>query len=53
MRKFPNSYEYMIVTASGFVLGEGIMSIFNVILKSSGVPVLTCGGCLSGMCEGC
>lgn len=53
-RKNPKSFdENMIVVASGFVLGEGIISIFNAILKASGVPVLTCSGCVPGLCSGC
>jgi uncharacterized oligopeptide transporter (OPT) family protein len=31
--------KYMIVVASGFVLGEGLLSIFTAILKSAKVPV--------------
>ncbi|EGC36348.1 hypothetical protein DICPUDRAFT_32017 [Dictyostelium purpureum] len=40
-KKNPHSYrEYMIIVASGFVLGEGITSILTAILKVIGVPHL-------------
>lgn len=43
----------MIIVASGFVLGEGIFSIFNAILKTIGVGVISCVGCPNGFCSGC
>ena len=45
--------NYMIVVASGLVLGEGIFAIVTAILKSFDVPVLTCAGCVAVFCEGC
>ena len=53
-RRSPHSHKnYLIVVASGFVLGEGVMSIITALLKSSGVGVLTCVGCTAGFCSGC
>jgi len=38
----PTSHtNYMIVVASGFVLGEGIFSLINMIYKATGVPTIT------------
>lgn len=45
--------QYMIVVASGFVLGEGLMSIVNAGLKSAGITWVWCGGCPAGFCLGC
>ena len=42
LRSNPSSERrYMILTASGLVLGEGIMSIFTALLISCGIPVLS------------
>ena len=43
----------LIVTASGFVLGEGIISVVTLILRSCGVGVSSCWGCGHGLCSGC
>lgn len=43
----------LIVVASGFVLGEGVMSIFHLLLRTYGVGVASCWGCDFGMCRGC
>ena len=43
----------LIVVASGFVLGEGVMSVCNLVLRSAGVGVGSCWGCGHGMCGGC
>ena len=43
----------LIVVASGFVLGEGVMSIFCLLLRTYGVGVASCWGCDFGMCGGC
>lgn len=43
----------LIVIASGFVLGEGVMSIASLILRTFGVGVVTCWGCTPGLCGGC
>lgn len=43
----------LIVIASGFVLGEGVMSVVLLVLRTFGVGVVSCWGCDSGMCGGC
>ncbi|KAJ7126931.1 oligopeptide transporter [Mycena epipterygia] len=43
----------LIVIASGFVLGEGVVSIVSLVLKTSGVGVASCWGCAPGLCGGC
>jgi len=43
----------LVVVASGFVLGEGVMSIFCLLLRTYGVGVASCWGCDFGMCRGC
>lgn len=43
----------LIVVASGFVLGEGVMSIMLLVLRTFGVGVVSCWGCSPGMCGGC
>jgi len=43
----------LIVIASGFVLGEGITSVFALILRSCGIGVSSCWGCSHGLCSGC
>jgi len=43
----------LIVVASGFVLGEGVMSVVCLVLRTYGIGVLSCWGCSSGMCGGC
>ncbi|KAF8206364.1 OPT oligopeptide transporter [Mycena galopus ATCC 62051] len=43
----------LIVIASGFVLGEGVMSVVSLVMKTSGVGVASCWGCLPGLCGGC
>ena len=45
-------FRYMVLVASGFVLGEGIMAIVNALLKTAGVGALSCFGCVEGMCGG-
>ncbi|KAJ7170743.1 OPT oligopeptide transporter protein-domain-containing protein [Mycena crocata] len=42
----------LIVIASGFVLGEGVVSVISLVLKTSGVGVISCWGCI-GLCGGC
>ncbi|RYG45577.1 hypothetical protein EON67_10445, partial [archaeon] len=51
----PTSYkEYMIMMATGLVLGDGIMSIFTALLVAAGAHPVSCGGCAVGMCgNGC
>lgn len=43
----------IIVIASGFVLGEGVISIVSLILRTLGVGVISCFGCSPGLCGGC
>lgn len=43
----------LIVIASGFVLGEGVVSVISLILRTFGVDVASCWGCIPGMCSGC
>ncbi len=43
----------LIVVASGFVLGEGVMSVFCLLLRTYGVGVASCWGCDFGTCGGC
>lgn len=43
----------LIVIASGFVLGEGVVSVVSLVLKTFGVGVASCWGCLPGLCGGC
>ncbi|RKP05215.1 OPT oligopeptide transporter protein-domain-containing protein, partial [Thamnocephalis sphaerospora] len=43
----------IIVVASGFVLGEGTLSLVNLILKANGIHAATCAGCIDGICSGC
>jgi uncharacterized oligopeptide transporter (OPT) family protein len=40
----------LIVVASGFVLGEGVVSILTLVLKTFGVGVASCWGCGDGCC---
>ena len=43
----------LIVIASGFVLGEGVVSVVSLVLRTFGVGVASCVGCGHGMCGGC
>lgn len=43
----------LIVVASGFVLGEGVMSVVCLVLRMYGIGVVSCWGCNFGMCGGC
>lgn len=42
----------MIIVASGFVLGEGVMAIVNALFITAGVGALSCVGCVGGHCPG-
>ncbi|KAF9178543.1 hypothetical protein BGZ51_007693 [Haplosporangium sp. Z 767] len=42
---------FLIIVASGFVLGEGTFSIVNLILKTSGVHSASCIGCYQSACS--
>ncbi|KAF9090911.1 hypothetical protein BGX29_011223 [Mortierella sp. GBA35] len=41
---------FLIIIASGFVLGEGTLSIVNLFLKTYKVHSWTCAGCIEGIC---
>jgi uncharacterized oligopeptide transporter (OPT) family protein len=43
----------IVIIASGFVLGEGVASILNLILRMIGVGQASCWGCVEGICGGC
>jgi len=43
----------LIIVASGFVLGEGVVSIITLVLRTFGVGVASCIGCGHGLCAGC
>ena len=43
----------LVVVASGFVLGEGVVSVVSLVLRTFGVGVASCVGCGHGMCGGC
>ena len=43
----------LIIIASGFVLGEGVMSIVSLILRIFEIGVVSCFGCGHGLCGGC
>ncbi|RPD54315.1 OPT oligopeptide transporter [Lentinus tigrinus ALCF2SS1-6] len=43
----------LIVVASGFVLGEGVVSVVSLVLRTFGIGVASCVGCGHGMCGGC
>lgn len=43
----------LIVVASGFVLGEGVVSIVTLALRTIGIGVASCIGCVHGLCAGC
>jgi uncharacterized oligopeptide transporter (OPT) family protein len=43
----------LIVIASGFVLGEGVISVISLVLKTYGVGVVSCWGCGGGICASC
>ena len=42
----------LIVVASGFVLGEGVMSVACLLLRTYGVGVVSCWGVTLGCVEG-
>jgi uncharacterized oligopeptide transporter (OPT) family protein len=52
-----HAQRYMVVLASGFVLGEGIVSVLTALLKALGVGAAVCWGCpqhnVGGFCGGC
>jgi uncharacterized oligopeptide transporter (OPT) family protein len=43
----------LIVIASGFVLGEGVVSVVSLVLRTFGVGVASCWGCGGGICAAC
>jgi uncharacterized oligopeptide transporter (OPT) family protein len=54
-RQSPVSMErYMLLVASGFVLGEGLASIVNAVARAAGAMPWTCSGCVGALsCSGC
>ncbi|KAF9175964.1 hypothetical protein BGX21_005306 [Mortierella sp. AD011] len=42
---------FLIIVASGFVLGEGIFSIVNLILKTASIHSTSCVGCYANACS--
>ena len=40
----------LIIIASGFVLGEGVVSVVSLVLRTLVVGVACCWGCAHGMC---
>eukprot|EP00054_Salpingoeca_dolichothecata_P026758 m.192978 g.192978 ORF g.192978 m.192978 type:complete len:712 (+) comp25759_c0_seq4:54-2189(+) len=50
-RLYKKSHDkYMIVVASGLVLGEGIMAILVAVLHSENVALWSCAGCTADIC---
>ena len=43
----------LIIIASGFVLGEGVVSVVTLVLRTMNVGVVSCSGCAPGLCPGC
>lgn len=43
----------LIIIASGFVLGEGVVSVISLILRTWGIGAASCWGCMPGLCGGC
>lgn len=43
----------LIIVASGFVLGEGVVSVISLILRTWGIGVASCWGCGGGICPDC
>ncbi|KZO96613.1 oligopeptide transporter [Calocera viscosa TUFC12733] len=44
---------WLIIVASGFVLGEGTVSVLTLVLKTAGIGAATCWGCVDGVCPSC
>jgi len=43
----------LVIVASGFVLGEGVVSIVALVLSTFGVGAASCWGCSHSNCAGC
>ena len=43
----------IVIVASGFVLGEGVGSIVNLVLRMLAVEQASCWGCVKGICGTC
>ncbi|ESK94674.1 oligopeptide transporter [Moniliophthora roreri MCA 2997] len=43
----------LIVVASGLVLGEGVISVVSLVLRTFGIGAASCLGCGHGLCGGC
>ena len=41
----------LIIVASGFVLGEGVLSIVGLVLRTMGIGAASCWGCLPDVCS--
>lgn len=44
--------RYMVLVASGFVLGEGVTAIVNALMNTGGLRALSCFGCAEFVCGG-
>ena len=42
---------HIIIIASGFVLGEGVVSVVGLVLRTLGVGAASCWGCLPSVCS--
>lgn len=42
--------QIIIMMATGFVLGEGLMALLTAVFAGAGVRPVTCGGCAPGGC---
>ena len=43
----------LIIIASGFVLGEGVVSVVTLFLRTMNIGAASCWGCVPGLCSGC
>jgi uncharacterized oligopeptide transporter (OPT) family protein len=49
-RRLGSSQQLIIMLATGFVLGEGILSLVTATLAAAGARPISCGGCDAGTC---
>jgi len=49
-RRMGSSQQLIIMLATGFVLGEGILSLVTATLAAAGARPISCGGCDAGTC---
>ncbi|KAI0706755.1 OPT oligopeptide transporter [Cerioporus squamosus] len=52
-RRYGRGGITLVIVASGFVLGEGVVSVVSLVLRTWGIGVASCVGCGHGMCGGC